>query len=637
MGAREGLFRAAFGAVALERLDTHPVRSLVALPGGVLAGGEEGLYRIDSGRVVRIPTADPWIESVGTVSGQTFVATATGLLRGVLGGPLTAVTGGEDVAMGVVHDDAFWTTTAPPGTLVRRIDVAGRVHAERLPSLVRRLVAADDALFADTEDGLFGREAGGWRRARARPPALPAGFAHVSALSFLGTRLVAGAFGGGLAVLDEPRREWRAVTGSAAWGVNALLPAGGVLFVASLRGAARFDGVRLSPLDGPGAAFSLAATREGVAIGYGQGVLLPGSGLLSAFHGLPGNQALALAAGDGLFVGTPSGLGVLDGRRVRWSRHRERRPASPSLGAGPAPRGGRPVRGDLRRRDRAPAERQGSPGRHSTRAVPGDGRDEDRRGRSPRGRRPPLRRHGGTGPPAPPPGPEPVRAARPAPALAARHRARRARRRALGGHGRGPPAPAAGCVRRSALRSSLLAAALLLAAGPAHPQAGLLVPTSSGRPDASVLALREMAVDVGLARGYARVGVRQVFENRTGVVQEGTYRFRLPPSAAIGDFAVWDGLVRVPGVILEKQRARAIYEELTRQRIDPGLLQQGEEDEGIRPSGGAAFSARVAPIPPGPPSGSSCSSSRTSPSGNRAPSSASPCARRTASRRWPGA
>ena len=124
------------------------------------------------------------------------------------------------------------------------------------------------------------------------------------------------------------------------------------------------------------------------------------------------------------------------------------------------------------------------------------------------------------------------------------------------------------------------------------------MPTSSGRPDASVLALREMAVDVGLARGYARVNVRQVFENRTGVVQEGTYRFRLPPSAAVGDFAVWDGLVRVPGVILEKQRARAIYGELTRQRIDPGLLQQGEEDEGIRPSGGAAFSARVAPIPP---------------------------------------
>jgi Ca-activated chloride channel homolog len=129
-------------------------------------------------------------------------------------------------------------------------------------------------------------------------------------------------------------------------------------------------------------------------------------------------------------------------------------------------------------------------------------------------------------------------------------------------------------------------------------QAGLLIPTRTGRPDGRVLALREMAIDVGIARGYARVNVRQVFENRTGDVQEGTYRFRLPPSAAIGDFAVWDDLVRIPGVILEKRRARAIYEELTTQRIDPGLLQQGEEDEGgARPSGGAAFAVKVAPVP----------------------------------------
>jgi Ca-activated chloride channel family protein len=142
---------------------------------------------------------------------------------------------------------------------------------------------------------------------------------------------------------------------------------------------------------------------------------------------------------------------------------------------------------------------------------------------------------------------------------------------------------------------------LLFAPARVHAQAGLLVPTSTGRPDASVLALREMAIDVGIARGYARVNVRQVFENKTGAVQEGTYRFRLPPSASIGDFAVWDALQRIPGVILEKQRARAIYRELTTQRIDPGLLQQGEEDaEGgpsARPSGGAAFSVRVSPIP----------------------------------------
>ena len=145
--------------------------------------------------------------------------------------------------------------------------------------------------------------------------------------------------------------------------------------------------------------------------------------------------------------------------------------------------------------------------------------------------------------------------------------------------------------------------------GPSAPllaQAGLLVPTSSGRPDAAVLSLREMEVQAGLARGYARVSVRQVFENHTGQIQEGTYRFRLPLSAAVGDFAVWDGLMRIPGVIVEKRRARAIYRELTTQRIDPGLLQQGEEDDAepgvpssprARPSGGSLFSVRVAPIP----------------------------------------
>lgn len=138
-------------------------------------------------------------------------------------------------------------------------------------------------------------------------------------------------------------------------------------------------------------------------------------------------------------------------------------------------------------------------------------------------------------------------------------------------------------------------------------QAGQLVPTSSGRPDSKVLSLREMEIEVGIARGYARVNVRQVFENHTDNIQEGTYRFALPPSASVGDFAIWDGLQRIPGVILEKKRAREIYRQLTVQRIDPGLLQQGEEEDGeatesgpatSRPSGGALFSVTVAPIPP---------------------------------------
>ncbi len=158
------------------------------------------------------------------------------------------------------------------------------------------------------------------------------------------------------------------------------------------------------------------------------------------------------------------------------------------------------------------------------------------------------------------------------------------------------------------MRRALLSFLLIAGIGGAElgAQAGLLVPTSSGRPDAKVLSLWEMIVEVGIARGYARVNVRQVFENHTTGIQEGTYRFALPPSAAVGDFAIWDGLQRIPGVILEKQRARSIYQELTRQRIDPGLLQQGEEEDqapgeggaASRPSAAALFSVTVAPIPP---------------------------------------
>jgi Ca-activated chloride channel family protein len=144
------------------------------------------------------------------------------------------------------------------------------------------------------------------------------------------------------------------------------------------------------------------------------------------------------------------------------------------------------------------------------------------------------------------------------------------------------------------LRSLLL---MLACCALLRAQAGLLVPTASGRPDASVLSLREMAVDLELGRGYARVNVHQVFENHTGTSQEATYRFALPPSAAVGDFAVWDGLQRIPGVILEKRRARSIYQELERQRIDPGLLQQGEEEDLQPAQRGGLFSVAVTPIP----------------------------------------
>ncbi len=137
---------------------------------------------------------------------------------------------------------------------------------------------------------------------------------------------------------------------------------------------------------------------------------------------------------------------------------------------------------------------------------------------------------------------------------------------------------------------------LLLLPMAAAADSGVLVPMDKQAPDPSILSLGEMQVEIAIDNGDARVWVRQVFINHTNRQQEGNYQFALPGGTTVSDFAVWDGPVRIPAVILERKRAKAIYQELKSQAIDPGLLEQGErtEDEARR---SAIFSAHIVPIP----------------------------------------
>jgi len=320
VGAREGLFRARLGSTELERLDGRPVRALALGPGVVLAGGEQGLLGLRGRQAAPLTTDDPWIESLALVGDDLFAVTASGLERGPRAGPLHRLRGGEAIAQAVGHDGRLWAVPGTPDASLRVFESDGGVRDEPLPARPRRVLSASGVLLVDTADGLLRRDPDGWHEVRPRPAALPPGPAHVTALARFHGRLFAGLFDGGLAAAEShgDALSWQTLPGTAAWGVNALLVAGGELWVASLRGVARFDGERMRAVEGPGAAFSLAATRDGIALGYGQGVLLPGRTLLSAFHGLPGNQAIALAEQDALFVGTPSGLGALVGRRVLW-------------------------------------------------------------------------------------------------------------------------------------------------------------------------------------------------------------------------------------------------------------------------------------------------------------------------------
>jgi Ca-activated chloride channel family protein len=125
---------------------------------------------------------------------------------------------------------------------------------------------------------------------------------------------------------------------------------------------------------------------------------------------------------------------------------------------------------------------------------------------------------------------------------------------------------------------------------------GVLVPGDKQAPDPAILSLTEMQVEIRIDNGDAQVWVRQVFTNHTGRPQEGNYLFALPSGTTVSDFAVWDGPVRIPAVILERKRAKALYQELKSQAIDPGLLEQGErtEDDARRNS---IFSAHIVPIP----------------------------------------
>ncbi|MBI4851231.1 MAG: VWA domain-containing protein [Acidobacteria bacterium] len=123
-------------------------------------------------------------------------------------------------------------------------------------------------------------------------------------------------------------------------------------------------------------------------------------------------------------------------------------------------------------------------------------------------------------------------------------------------------------------------------------QSGVLIPSNSNRPDEKILSLSIMNVDILIDNQHARVKVLQIFDNHQSNILEGKYIFALPTSGTISDFAIWENNTRIPGVIMEKRRAEAVYGSLTNASVDPGLLQQDDER-----GGSSAFSVKVFPIP----------------------------------------
>jgi Ca-activated chloride channel homolog len=148
------------------------------------------------------------------------------------------------------------------------------------------------------------------------------------------------------------------------------------------------------------------------------------------------------------------------------------------------------------------------------------------------------------------------------------------------------------------LHRFLIVAALVLPI-PLLGDVGVLIPAGGSGPDPAILSLDDMAVDIRIDNGDARIAIRQIFASHQAGILEGEYMFGMPTRATVSDFAVWDGVTRIPGVILERKRAEEIYDTLRQQQIDPGLLQQGERgtESAAEAARTSAFSAHIVPIP----------------------------------------
>lgn len=103
------------------------------------------------------------------------------------------------------------------------------------------------------------------------------------------------------------------------------------------------------------------------------------------------------------------------------------------------------------------------------------------------------------------------------------------------------------------------------------------------------LEVTRHVVAVEIDETVARTKVVETFHNPNDAQLEGVYLFPLPPDAAVSGFAMKIGGKEVSGEVLEKDKARRIYESIVREARDPGLLEY--VDRGL-------FRASVFPIPP---------------------------------------
>jgi Ca-activated chloride channel homolog len=138
----------------------------------------------------------------------------------------------------------------------------------------------------------------------------------------------------------------------------------------------------------------------------------------------------------------------------------------------------------------------------------------------------------------------------------------------------------------------LLVLGLLVSASPGRARAdGIIVPIRPEPgpvPPLKSLAIKYHRVQVTIEDRVATTQIDQVFVNELPYEVEGDYIFPLPEGVSITEFTMWVDGHKLEAQALDAAEAREIYEEIVRQRRDPGLLEY---------AGRGAFRARIYPIP----------------------------------------
>lgn len=88
------------------------------------------------------------------------------------------------------------------------------------------------------------------------------------------------------------------------------------------------------------------------------------------------------------------------------------------------------------------------------------------------------------------------------------------------------------------------------------------------------LQIKEHDVKVTINNGIAVTTVTQIFQNMEDRQVEALYTFPVPKGASVANFSMWINGREMVGEVVEKKRAREIYESYKQTRRDPGLLEQ---------------------------------------------------------------